>query len=140
LKVRRGHDTISIPGVQRRSPNEFFQDIVSSMMKIYSYQKCSTCRKVLDDLDKKGTKYELFPIYEQPPTKKELKRMLDTYDGRITKLFNTSGLEYKRLNLKEKLPGLTEEEAIALLASNGKLVKRPFVMDGESGWVGSKVR
>src|SRR5258708_5095346 len=106
---------------------KIFKVLWSAMMKVYSYQKCGTCRKVISELDEKGIKYQLVPIYEQPPSRKQLKRMLEIYGGKITKLFNTSGLEYKRLNLKEKLPGLSEDQAIELLANNGKLVKRPFI-------------
>lgn len=64
--------------------------------------------------------------------------MLANYDGNIRKLFNTSGLQYRELNMKERLPSMTEQEAIELLASNGMLIKRPFLLDGERGIVGFK--
>ena len=80
--------------------------------------------------------YELIPIREQPPIKAELNTMLANYDGNIRKLFNTSGGDYKTLNLKEKLPNMTKTEAIDLLSKNGNLIKRPFLIAGDRGLVG----
>jgi arsenate reductase (glutaredoxin) len=105
-------------------------------LKIYEYKNCGTCRKALKYLDEKGINYTAIPIREQPPTKAELKKMLQVYGGQIRKLFNTSGQDYKRLNLKDQLAAMSEEAAIDLLASNGNLVKRPFVMTERGGWVG----
>jgi len=76
------------------------------------------------------------PIYEQPPTTAELKRMLSFQGGAIRKLFNTSGIQYRERNLAAKLPALSESEALALLASDGRLVKRPFVLGDGIGLVG----
>ncbi len=105
-------------------------------LKVYVYKSCDTCRKAKKHLDKKGLKYKLIPIREQPPTKVELRTMLANYDGNIQKLFNTSGGDYKALNLKEKLTNMTDEEAIKLLSENGNLVKRPFAIAGNRGIVG----
>ncbi len=77
-------------------------------------------------------------IRETPPTLTELKQMLKAVGGDLKKLFNTSGQDYKALNLKDKLPGLSTDEALKLLNQNGNLVKRPFVLSAESGWVGFK--
>jgi arsenate reductase (glutaredoxin) len=107
-------------------------------MKIYSYKGCGTCRNALKYLDAKGVRYELLPIREQPPTVAELEKMLAIYDGDLRKLFNTSGQDYKALNMKEKLPKLSVKEALALLSKNGNLVKRPFVLTAKGGVVGFK--
>lgn len=106
-------------------------------IKIYEYKNCGTCKKALKFLDQKKVPYEKIPIREKPPSKAELKKMLG-YVGDLKKLFNTSGQDYKSLNLKDKLPQMTESQALDLLASNGNLVKRPFVLTEKSGWVGFK--
>ncbi|MBM3831822.1 MAG: Spx/MgsR family RNA polymerase-binding regulatory protein [Verrucomicrobia bacterium] len=105
-------------------------------LKIYTYKNCGTCRSALRYLDERGVSCETVPIRERPPSKAEFKRMLKVYGGQIRKLFNTSGQDYKELNLKEKLPELTENEAIELLSTNGNLVKRPFVLTATGGMVG----
>jgi Spx/MgsR family transcriptional regulator len=105
-------------------------------VKVYHYAKCSTCRDALKFLDAKGVQYEAVEIDKKPPSKSELKRMLGYYGGNLRRLFNTSGLVYKELGLKDKLPGLTEMEALDLLAKHGKLVKRPFVLGEDFGMVG----
>lgn len=107
-------------------------------LKFYAYKNCDTCRKAIKYLDEKGVGYELIPIREQPPTKAELKTMLANHDGNIRKLFNTSGGDYKDLNLKEKLPNISKTDAIDLLSKNGNLIKRPFVIFGDRGLVGFK--
>ena len=107
-------------------------------MKIYLYAGCGTCRKALKFLAAHHITHTAVPIREQPPTKTELRRMLAHYGGEVRKLFNTSGLDYKRLNLKEQLPQLTTDAALALLASNGNLVKRPFALTEKAGLVGFK--
>jgi len=105
-------------------------------LKLYAYKNCDTCRKAIKYLDEKGAEYELIPIREQPPTKAELKTMLASHDGNTRKLFNTSGGDYKALNLKEKLPNVTKMEVIDLLSKNGNLIKRPFLIAGDRGLVG----
>ncbi len=107
-------------------------------LKIYEYKNCGTCKKALKYLDAKKIPYEKIPIRERPPTVEELRRMVG-HMGSIKKLFNTSGGDYKALGLKDKLPDMSESEAIKLLASNGNLVKRPFVLSKKSGWVGFDV-
>jgi arsenate reductase len=105
-------------------------------IRIYEYSKCSTCRKALKFLDQNKIVYEKVPIVETPPTKAELKKMLALQGGNLKKLFNTSGEAYRAMKLGEKLPALSESEAIELLASNGKLIKRPFTLAGDKGLVG----
>lgn len=104
-------------------------------MKVFTYEKCDTCRKALKFLDSKKAAYENVPIREKPPTVAELRKMLG-YVGDLKRLFNTSGRDYKELNMKERLPKLSEAEALALLAANGNLVKRPFLLTVKGGTTG----
>lgn len=107
-------------------------------IKIYQYPKCSTCRKALKFLDANNIDYTAVDITEKPPTKTELKQMLKHQNGEIRKLFNTSGVQYRELKIKDKLPTMTEKEAINLLSQNGKLIKRPFLLTQTTGFVGFK--
>lgn len=100
-------------------------------LKVYEYGGCSTCKKALKFLDAKKVPYDKIDITQTPPTLGELKEML-THVGDLRKLFNTSGLVYKEMKLSEKLPGMSEKDALGLLAKNGRLVKRPFVLS--PGW------
>jgi arsenate reductase len=106
-------------------------------MKIYTYKKCSTCRKATKWLAAQNLAFEELPIRETPPGVDELRKMLE-YVGDLKKLFNTSGQDYRALGMKDKLPSMTEEDAFELLASNGNLIKRPFLIDGDKGTVGFK--
>lgn len=107
-------------------------------MKLYTYAKCGTCRKAVKWLAAEGIEMEEIPIRETPPTKAELKQMLAHLDGELKRLFNTSGQDYRALNLKEKLGEMTESEAFDLLSQNGNLVKRPFVLTETEGTTGFK--
>lgn len=108
-------------------------------MKLYQYPNCSTCRKAIKFLKEQGLEFTSINITEKPPTKAELKAMLASYAGNIRKLFNTSGLQYRELNMKERLPLMSDKEAIDLLAENGKLIKRPFLINADKkGIVGFK--
>lgn len=102
---------------------------------VYEYAKCSTCRKALQFLDKRGISYEKRPIVDQPPTRAELERMLAQV-GELKRLFNTSGELYRELKVSEKLKTMSQDQALDLLANHGKLVKRPFVLAGDRGLVG----
>ncbi|MBO36110.1 MAG: ArsC family transcriptional regulator [Verrucomicrobiales bacterium] len=106
------------------------------VLKIYEYKGCGTCRKAVKWLEARGEEFQRVAIREQPPTEAELRRMLKVYGGNIRRLFNTSGGDYKALNLKDKLPGMSEADAIGLLMGNGNLVKRPFVLVPGGGVVG----
>jgi len=108
-------------------------------MKLYQYSKCSTCRKAAKFLNEQGIEFISVDITEQPPTVNELNAMLDSYGGNIRKLFNTSGVQYRELKLKDSLPSMSDSDAIQLLSGNGKLVKRPFLLNQENqGIVGFK--
>jgi arsenate reductase len=100
-------------------------------LEIYTLKTCDTCRKALKWLRDHNIPFEEIAIREQPPTLAELHLALKSADGDIRKLFNTSGLDYRALNLKDKLPTMPESEALALLASNGNLIKRPFLIKGD---------
>ncbi len=109
-------------------------------IKIYEYAGCSTCKKALEYLDGRKKKYERVPIVEQPPTVSELKTMLGYLkaNGKTFKnLFNTSGEQYRALKIGDRIKaGMTEQEAIALLSKNGKLIKRPFLLTAKGGTTG----
>lgn len=92
------------------------------------YPKCGTCRKAKKWLDGKGINYTERLIKEEPPTEKELRAWYAQSGLPLRKFFNTSGQLYRTLNLKEKLPSMTEDEMFALLASDGMLVKRPILI------------
>ena len=100
------------------------------MLTVYIYQKCSTCRDAIKWLDQHSVEYTAKPIRETPPTRKELETALKLMNGQIRRLFNTSGMDYRAQGLAERLPGMADDEAIALLTSNGNLVKRPFAIGG----------
>lgn len=92
------------------------------------YPKCSTCSKAKKYLDDNNIEYEERNIKENNPTESELKEWISGSDYPIKRFFNTSGTLYKELNLKDKLPSMTEEEQIKLLSTDGMLVKRPMIV------------
>lgn len=108
------------------------------MWTVYGYGKCSTCRNAVKWLEERGVPFCYKAIRETPPSPEELRTVLAMLGGDIRKLFNTSGNDYRDLGMKEKLPGLSTEEAIGLLAGNGNLVKRPFVLGPGVALVGFK--
>jgi arsenate reductase len=108
------------------------------MLTIYVYQKCSTCRDALKWLNEHGIAHEVKAIRETPPSPAELKTALKLHGGDIRKLFNTSGMDYRALGMKDKLPAMSEDDAIELLSQNGNLVKRPFVLGKDIALVGFK--
>lgn len=111
-------------------------------VKIYAYKNCGTCVKALQYLDGKKIAYQKISIVDQPPTLAELRLMvkyLEADGGSFKNLFNTSGVIYRELKISDKLKaGMTQSEALNLLAQNGKLVKRPFVLTNQAGVVGFK--
>ena len=102
------------------------------------YPACSTCQKAKKWLTENNIEYTNRLIVEENPTIEELKAWNPLSGLPVRKFFNTSGLVYKELNLKDKLPTMSEEEQIALLATNGKLVKRPLVVTNNFVLVGFK--
>ena len=92
------------------------------------YPKCSTCQKAKKWLEAQGVAFEARHIVEENPTAEELSKWIAASGQPVKKFFNTSGMKYKELGLKDKLPSMTDEEQIALLATDGMLVKRPLVI------------
>jgi len=109
---------------------------MSHCVVIYTYASCDTCRKAVKWLRAQGISYEEKPIRETPPSLTELKQMLKAREGNLKALFNTAGRDYRALGLAETFSTLSESEALALLASNGNLIKRPFLLSGGTGLVG----
>ena len=102
------------------------------------YPKCTTCKKAQKWLDEHGESYELRDIKENNPTYEELREWYKKSGLPLKRFFNTSGVLYKSMALKEKLPEMTEEEQLQLLATDGMLVKRPLLISGDSVFVGFK--
>lgn len=105
-------------------------------MLYVNYPKCTTCQKAKKWLTEHGIEFEDRDIKEQNPTAEELKAWYKKSGLPLKRFFNTSGLLYKDLQLKDKLPKMSEEEQIALLATNGMLVKRPILVTEETVLVG----
>ena len=108
------------------------------MNKVYQYPSCSTCRKALKYLNEKRVEYTSVHLVEETPSYEELKALYEKSGLPIKKFFNTSGLKYKELGLKDKLPKLSDEEALKLLASDGMLIKRPILANDEKILIGFK--
>ena len=97
-------------------------------MLFLEYPPCTTCKKAKKWLDDHGISYEARHIKENNPTYEELKVWYEMSGLPLKKFFNTSGIQYRALELKDKLPAMTEEEQLQLLAADGMLVKRPLVV------------
>ena len=107
-------------------------------MLVLVYRKCSTCIKALKWLDANGVEYVERAIVEENPTYEELKEWYGRSGLPLKKFFNTSGVLYKEMKLKDKLPEMSEEEQVKLLATDGKLVKRPLVVGNDFVLTGFK--
>lgn len=107
-------------------------------MLFICYPKCSTCQQAKKWLDEYNIEYTERHIVEDNPTYDELKKWYVTSGLPLKKFFNTSGLLYKEMNLKDKLSNMSEKEQIELLATNGMLVKRPLIVKGDAVLVGFK--
>jgi len=99
------------------------------MLTVYQYPKCSTCRNALRWLDAHGVPYESVDIVTSPPTAKQLEQVLEQSGLPLARLFNTSGQSYREGNYKERLKHLSQDQALAELAADGKLIKRPLLID-----------
>ena len=102
------------------------------------YPKCTTCQKAKAWLEERGISYDLRDIKQDNPTVEELTAWYRKSGLPLKKFFNTSGLVYKEMKLKDKLPAMSEAEQIALLASDGKLIKRPLLISENQVLVGFK--
>ena len=107
-------------------------------MLFLEYPKCSTCKKAKNWLESNGFEFEDRHIVENNPTAEELKAWYEKSGLPLKKFFNTSGLKYKELGLKDKLPNMTEEEQLNLLGTDGMLVKRPLVIGDDFVLIGFK--
>ena len=107
-------------------------------MLFVCYPKCTTCQKARAFLDAKGAEYVLRDIKLSNPTRQELAQWYERSGLPLKKFFNTSGLQYKALELKDKLPSMTEDEQLDLLAADGMLVKRPILVGDDYVLVGFK--
>ena len=108
------------------------------MIQFYWYPKCGTCRNAKKWLDEKGHSYEAIDIAQNPPSKEELEVIYKKSALPLQKFFNTSGMKYRELGLKDKIKEMSEDEMLALLSSDGMLIKRPIAYDGEKVTVGFK--
>lgn len=107
-------------------------------MLFIEYSKCTTCQKAKKWLDENGIDYTNRNIKEEHPTYTELEEWYRKSGLPLKKFFNTSGLLYKSMGLKDKLPDMTPEAQLQLLATDGMLVKRPIIVDGDTVLVGFK--
>lgn len=107
-------------------------------MLIYVYGKCSTCKDALQFLKQHHVKATVKEITREPPSIEELKKMLAYQEGNLKKLFNTSGMLYKEMELKDQLDDMSQSQALELLHHHGMLVKRPFVLGDRFGLLGFK--
>lgn len=106
------------------------------MITFYGYDKCDTCRKAKKVLVDKDIKFTFVDITLTPPPKRLLKQIVDSGDYKLTDLLNKSGVQYRELNMKERVKGMTPADVIDVLADNGRLCKRPIVSDGKQHTVG----
>ncbi len=105
-------------------------------LHFYGYPKCTTCKKAEKWLKENGIPYEASNIAEQPPGEQALKEIITSSQLPLKKFFNTSGMKYRELGLKDKLATMSEDDQIKLLASDGMLIKRPLMTDGKTTTVG----
>ena len=108
------------------------------MIQVYCYSKCSTCRKALQWLDEHGIEHQVVDIKADHPDERQLRQYYAMSGLPLKRFFNTSGIQYREQELSRKLPGMSEDEQLRLLASDGMLVKRPLVAGGDFVLVGFK--
>ena len=98
------------------------------MVKVYCYSRCSTCKKALKWLEEKGVEHEVIDIKTDNPSEADLRKYHTVSGLPLKRFFNTSGMQYRDLELAKKLPGMSDDEQFALLAADGMLVKRPLLV------------
>ena len=111
---------------------------MNTPLKMYLYPRCGTCRKAKKYFEEKGIPFTEQHIVDEPLSEKELQELIDKSGLDIKKFFNTSGMKYRELGLKDKLKDMSDDEKIELLASDGMLIKRPIATDGDKVTVGFK--
>lgn len=108
------------------------------MLTFICHPRCTTCKRARDFLDARGIEYEARDITAENPSRAELEKWLGMGGRDVKKVFNTSGLQYRALGLKDRLKEMSVDEALELLASDGMLVKRPVLVGGEFALFGFK--
>jgi arsenate reductase len=106
------------------------------MLTFYGYKKCDTCRKAEKALAKLGREYSFVDITEAPPSRAALEKIVRQSGAELKRFFNTSGVQYKELGIKDKAPKMSDAQILEMLAGNGRLLKRPLVTDGSKSTVG----
>ena len=107
------------------------------MLNFICYPKCTTCQKAKKWLETRGEEFLIRDIKNENPTQEELNSWWRQSGLPLKKFFNTSGLQYRALGLRDRLPAMSEEEQLQLLATDGMLVKRPILVDGDNIYIGS---
>ncbi len=107
-------------------------------LTLYAHPKCSTCEAAREWLTKQGLPFVEKDIRTTPPSVAELRTMLKAQDGKLSRVSNTSGIEYRAQGLAAKLPAMSDDDALSLLASNGMFVKRPFLIGPKVALAGFK--
>lgn len=107
-------------------------------MKLYGYKKWSTARKAKNWLKENNINFEEIDLVDTPPTKEEMKKIYEESGYELKKFFNTSGVKYRELGLKEVLKTASEDEMLDILVSDGKLIKRPLLVDNKKVLIGFK--
>lgn len=108
------------------------------MIKFFGYKNCSSCRNAEKFLNSHGVAYAFIDITQNPPSASELKGMIEKSGLETKKFLNTSGEVYREMGLKDKLKAMSDGDIIKLLASNGRLIKRPLISDSKTTTVGFK--
>lgn len=106
------------------------------MLKFYHYSKCDTCRRAKKWLESKNKKFDAIDITLHPPGFSDLKSFLQKGDLSLKNLLNRSGIQYRELNMKEKVKNGSEDQILKMLAAEGRLIKRPILTDGKKVTVG----
>jgi arsenate reductase len=107
-------------------------------LQLYGYSKCGTCRDAIKSLRAKGHELKMIELFETPPSIEQLRGWIESSGLPIQRFFNVSGEVYREMQLKDKLPSMSFEDQLALLASNGRLIKRPIAFDKNKVTVGFK--
>lgn len=118
--------------------NEFTYKRGETMIKVYCYSKCSTCKKAIKWLEDNKIKHEVIDIKENHPDEKTIKELHKKSGLPLKKFFNTSGMLYREMELSKKLPDMSEAEMYKLLASDGMIVKRPLLITDKGVMPGFK--
>ena len=108
------------------------------MIKVYCYSRCTTCKKAIKWLDENGIRYEMIDIKSDHPDENTLREYYAMSGLPLKRFFNTSGIPYREMGLSKKLPDMSEDEQLALLATDGMLVKRPLLVGDDFVLIGFK--